>query len=152
MATQQALAVITGLVTALRAAPDLDGVTVAKGWEILPVGNQELVVIAGTGTGTEDIATASIEWPGMSATSRTEDGTIDCVASTWTGDQGAIDVTIARAYEIVGACEDVLRVNPALFAEIALQAKIVETRLRILQRNNGYAVVVPFTVAYMSSV
>jgi hypothetical protein len=155
MGVQRALAVIDGLKTVFAAALTADGVVVSKGWEILPAGDQEHVFVGGDGgadVGNEDLVRSEIEWPGMSPTSRTEDGTVDCAATVWTGDQDAVDVTIARAYEIVGLCEDALRVNPALFEDIALQAKITETRLRVAQDGEGVAAIVPFVVAYMSSV
>jgi hypothetical protein len=155
MATQQALAVINGLKTVFGAAAALDGVVVSKGWEILPAGDLENVFVASDGgadLGNEDIVRAEIEWPGLGGASRTEDGAVDCAASVWTGDQDAVETTIARTYEIVGACEDALRDNPALFSEIALQVKIVETRLRIVQDGEGLRVIVLFVVSYQSSI
>jgi hypothetical protein len=155
MGVQRALAVIDGLKTVFAAALAADEVTVVKGWEILPAGDKEHVFVGGdggAGSSDDDLVRSTIEWPGLGGTSRTEDGTVDCAASVWTGDQTAVEATITRAYEIVGLCEDALRVNPALFEDIALQAKIVETRLRNVQEGDGYLVIVTFTVAYMSSV
>jgi hypothetical protein len=146
--------IIDGLHTIWTAAAALDGVTVRKSWEVGP-DEQELLFVAGDGgsaAGSEDIATSTIEWPGLSGTSRTEDGSIDCAVSVWTGDQDAVDATITRAFDIVGACEDTLRMNPSLWSEIALQAKIVETRLRIIQAGQGLRVIVLFIVAFQTSV
>lgn len=145
--------VIDALHTAWDAAVALNGVIVVKSWEIIP-DEKELLFVAGDGgteAGDEDIATSVVAWPGMSPLTRTENGTVDCAASVWTGDQDDVDVTIIRAYAIVGACEDVLRADPSLGSTIALQANIAETRLQILQAGQGLRVVVLFTVAFQTS-
>lgn len=154
MGTFRVREVIDALASAFDAAAPLDGVTVLKSWEIIDVGIKELVYVAGDGgtLGNEDIATSTIEWPGLGGASRTEDGTIDCAASVWTGDQDDVDATITRAYAVVGACEDVLRLDPSLGAVIALQAKIVETRLRVVQSGQGLRVIVMFVVGFQTSV
>jgi hypothetical protein len=162
MATQRLLEVINALKTVWDAAAALNGVRISKAWEIIPEGDVEHVFIGsdvlgtglGAGLGADDVAAAVIEWPGMSPLSRTEDGTINCAASVWIDeDETGIDAAITRAFVIVGACEDVLRANPSLSSSFALQAKIAQTRLRLPTRDSeGFAVVVPFTVAYQTSV
>ena len=155
MATSRVLEVIDGLATVFDAAAALDGVTILKAWEILPEGELEHVFVAWDGDpGNVEEASAEsvIEWPGLSPTSRTEDGTVECAATVWTGDQTATDATLTRVYAILGACEDALRANPSLSSSIALQAKITNTALRVEQSTQGFRATVPFTVSFMSSI
>ncbi|MGH9248103.1 MAG: hypothetical protein ACRD0W_01075 [Acidimicrobiales bacterium] len=154
MGIQQVNQIIDALVVALDAAAALDGVKIAKGWEILPVGDLEYVFVASDGIDfdAEDVAVSTIEWPGPGNSSRTEIGQIVCAAKVWTGDQDAVDSTKDRAYALVGACEDVLRVDPALgITSIGVQVKITATSLQMVQESEGFAAAVQFTVSYQTS-
>lgn len=112
--TSRAPAVIDELVTRLRAAAALADVAVHDGPEVTSAPLKEVVTVGWDGDENNDEAVQSQqEWASIGQKAKNETFQIPCAAIAWRGDTN-IRAARVRAYELVAAVEDVLRVDPAL--------------------------------------
>jgi len=146
--------VINALHTAFDAAAGLDGVTVSKGWQILPAGDLDHLFVASDGTPEpeDDVATSEIVWAGLGALARTEGGAVTCAAWAQTGDSDDMGGRITRAYQIVGVCEDVVKADLTLGGPVTFESAVASTRLRTVQDTEGCAAIVVFTVTFSTRI
>jgi hypothetical protein len=147
--TSRIPAAIDGLVSALRAAPALDGVVVFDGPPPRDLTDRDLVAV-GWQLGGDSSAEMTQDFASAGARTRDETFAVACWLEAWTGD---IDVGLrrARAFVLLGAVEEVLRgtnSNPTAptLGGAVLWAHLTQASLLQQNTQDGVRVGIAFTV------
>lgn len=110
----------------------------------------EFVIVGGTLDPDDDAGTSEIEWNGLGAKHRREDGGVTCAVVVETGDT-VIKPSRDRAYALLATLTTAITTDPTLGASVSSgQLLVNETTLTQRQNANGSYAQVAFTVSYQS--
>ena len=148
MATTAFPNLIDAIVTALRAAQSLSGVTIYDGIEIDSSDPTNWISIGHDGTEDGEVVAANLrnEYKTLGAKSMFEDGSINCTLSSWTGETN-LSACRVSAYDILSKVDTVIRTDPS-FGGVVLYSGLENHTPTYLQTNQGAAVQINFTIYY----
>lgn len=139
---------IDAVVTALKAASSLSGVTIYDGIEIDSSDPTSWISVGHDGSEDGEVVAANVrnEYKALGAKSMFEDGTLNCTLSAWTGETN-LSVCRNSAYTLLNAIDTVIRIDPS-FGGVVLYSGLENHSPTYLQTNQGAAVQINFTIFY----
>jgi hypothetical protein len=148
MATTAFPNLVDAIVTALRSAASLTGVTIYDGIEIDSSDPTNWISIGHDGTEDGEVIAATVrnEYKALGAKSMFENGSINCTLVSWTGDTNLSTCRIG-AYALLDAVDTVIRTDPS-FGGVVLYSGLDNNSPSYLQTQAGSGVQINFTITY----
>lgn len=139
---------IDAIVTALRAAQSLSGVTIYDGIEIDSSDPLNWISIGHDGTEDGEVVAANLrnEYKTLGAKSMFEEGSVNCTLSSWTGETN-LSACRVSAYDLLSKIDTVIRTDPS-FGGVVLYSGLENHTPTYLQTNQGAAVQINFSIYY----
>lgn len=141
---------IDAIVTALKAASTLSGVTIYDGVEIDSSEPTSWISIGHDGSEDGEVTAANVrnEYKTLGAKSMYETGSLNCTLVNWSGDTN-LSACRTAAYGLLSKVDTVIRADPS-FSGVVLYSGLENHTPTYLQTNNGAAVQINFTILYQA--
>jgi hypothetical protein len=147
---------MAALTTAFQAAAGLSGVTVTQGYTPTAAADPEFIIVGHDGSLEADGSLAEFATGGTFTSTfieqgqpplSQEDGTVNVVVVSQTGDQGAMAARITEAQRLLSACDDAIT---DLHSGDVVFDSVGTGRLLTRQTSQGCAAIIAFTITYSS--